>query len=143
MTGPVDTARVLSVFVPGKAQPQGSKRHVGNGRLIESADVGPWREAIAHLVRAQMASTIHPGYERDTPLHVVALFQLQRGASVKRATPTVRPDVDKLLRAVMDALPVAGLIVDDAQVTSCTIRKSYADEGARPGVIITVMETKP
>lgn len=39
---------MISFFVPGKPAPQGSKRHVGRGILIESSkEVGPWRERVA------------------------------------------------------------------------------------------------
>ncbi|HWT48541.1 MAG TPA: hypothetical protein VN255_08185 [Mycobacterium sp.] len=39
---------ILKFTVPGKPVPQGSKRHVGRGILVESSrELGPWRERVA------------------------------------------------------------------------------------------------
>ena len=48
----------LSVIVHGVPGPQGSKRHVGNGRMIESsAKVKPWRDAVVAAVGREMVRT--------------------------------------------------------------------------------------
>jgi crossover junction endodeoxyribonuclease RusA len=128
--------RSFAVFVPGAAHPQGSKRHVGNGRMVEaSAGLGDWRTAVAATVRAAMNHTHHPGYPRGDALHVHVRFVMRRGATVRRAEPTTRPDVDKLARAILDALTTAGLLDDDAQVVRLVATKSYGD---RPGVHVLV-----
>ena len=41
-------------------------------------------------------------------------FYLPRPKTVKRQWPTVRPDADKLLRAVLDLMTKAGVYCDDA-----------------------------
>jgi crossover junction endodeoxyribonuclease RusA len=47
---------VIAFFVPGKPAPQGSKRHVGRGIMVESSrDVGPWRERVALVAHNAMA----------------------------------------------------------------------------------------
>lgn len=62
-------------------------------------------------------------------------FVLERGSTVTRALPTVKPDVDKLARAVLDAL--TGVAYgDDGQVVELHVRKSYSADS--PGVWIRV-----
>ena len=47
----------------------------------------------------------------------------------------VRPDLDKLARAVLDALVGAGVIRDDAQVAELHATKGY---GERPGLAVAL-----
>lgn len=124
-----------AVFVPGAPAPQGSKRHVGRGILIESSKaVGPWRERVA-LAAHSHARGLIPG-----PVHVRLNFVMPRPKSApRRSTPPAvkRPDVDKLARAVLDALTDVW-IEDDSHVTHLTATKRLAEIGEEPGVHITV-----
>ena len=52
-------------------------------------------------------------------------------------SPTKKPDLDKLIRAVGDAL-VPTLLHDDNQVTFIVASKAYADEAAPPGVLVSL-----
>jgi Holliday junction resolvase RusA-like endonuclease len=45
----------------------------------------------------------------------------------------VKPDVDKLIRAVLDALTDAGVFRDDSRVVQVSATKIYAD---KPGALI-------
>lgn len=68
---------------------------------------------------------------RTEPVEIRICFGLSRPASVstkKRPLPTVRPDLDKLVRAIQDA--VSGVIyADDAQVVSIRAWKKYVESG--------------
>lgn len=140
------------IFVPGIPAPQGSKRHVGNGRMIESSKRLPaWRKTVTEAVVAA-------GWHREPlltePLWLELLFYLPRpqrhfgtgrnagvvkpGASALR--PTSKPDLDKLTRAVMDALTEAGAWRDDSQVIDLLASKVYADVDDHPGVLIILRE---
>ena len=137
----------VSLFVPGVPAPQGSKRHVGNGRMVESsAALKPWRATItAACHEAEVA-----GLRLDCPLRVTLAFRLPRPAGHygKRgllpsapAYPTSKPDVDKLARAVLDALATdANVIADDARVMRLVAIKTYHEQ---PGVNIHIMEAMP
>jgi Holliday junction resolvase RusA-like endonuclease len=57
-----------------------------------------------------------------------------RPRTVTRQEPTVPPDLDKLVRGVLDAL-TAIAYRDDAQVTRLTASKAYGDT---PGVSVSV-----
>jgi crossover junction endodeoxyribonuclease RusA len=123
--------------VPGKPAPQGSKRHVGKGILIESSkEVGPWRERVALAAYTAVDRLI----AKPNPAYVVIEFILPRPASTpKRFTPsaTKRPDRDKLERAILDAL--TGIAFeDDSQVVASLSIKRLAEIGESPGAHIEI-----
>lgn len=124
--------------------PQGSKRHVGRGRLIEqSTRVKPWRAAVDEAVRAAVAGTV----PLDGPLSVEIAFTVRKPASAPKTRitwPTTRDsgDLDKLLRSTFDALTTAGAIADDSRIVEVTARKMHPGEGLdaldAPGAVIRV-----
>jgi crossover junction endodeoxyribonuclease RusA len=117
------TAFKLTVY--GDPAPQGSKRHVGNGRMIEaSKKVGPWRRAVAEAVLFQYGHDLEPF---DCPLEIETIFFLPRPSTVKRPLPIVPPDLDKLERGLFDSLTIAGVWRDDSLVIKSTATKFYAD----------------
>jgi len=62
---------------------------------------------------------------RGVSLQVVYGFVRPKGRDRARRDPCVRPDVDKLVRALLDAL--TGIAYhDDGQVVSLAVRKIYA-----------------
>jgi crossover junction endodeoxyribonuclease RusA len=118
----------IALFVPGTPAPQGSKRHVGNGRMIESsAAVGPWRERVALAAHnALRASAQRP---MVGPVTVILTFWMPRPKSARAgAAATKRPDLDKLVRAVLDALTGIAF-VDDSQVIRIDASKSLTGVG--------------
>lgn len=133
----------LDVFVPGKPAAQGSKRHVGNGILVEqSKAVAPWRTSVAwHASQA-----MHAAQDMPAPLTgalVVELeFVMPRPTSApKRSTPHAvkRPDIDKMQRAIFDAL--TGICwLDDSQVIGVSASKRLGEPGEGPGCAIRVGE---
>ena len=134
---------LVRVDVYGLPAPQGSKRHVGGGRMIEaSKKVGPWREAVVRACVADAAA----GLLLDEPLTVCVTFRLPRPKGHYRASGLLRdsapehfttvPDIDKLLRSTLDALTKAEVIVDDSRVVAVWAVKKYATDA--PGAVITV-----
>lgn len=135
---------IVGVRVLGTPAPQGSKRHVGGGRLVESSKaVGPWREAVVGACqRGQIAEK-----RIDDAVAVRLTFWLTRPASHKRANGELRPnaplapgrtpDLDKLVRSTLDALVQAAVITDDSRVVTIHARKRYADDNA-PGALIWI-----
>lgn len=136
---------MIEITVYGLPAPQGSKRHVGGGRMIESSKkVKPWREAVkrAALAEAQRLQMFEP---LDGPLMVEMVFSMPRpkSATKTRRHPDRTPDLSKLVRSTEDAITDAGLWVDDARVVACAARKIYAGSGLpgalqAPGAVITV-----
>jgi Holliday junction resolvase RusA-like endonuclease len=130
----------LTLTIIGLPAPQGSKRHVGNGRMIEASNkVGPWREAVVQAVSARFAEL--DDYTRFTePVQVDVEFYLPRPKTVRRLWPSVPPDLDKLERGLFDALTIAGVWADDALVIrSCSIKRYAEDRQSGADVKISLM----
>lgn len=130
------TAVVVQVL--GEPIPQGSMRAVARGRIVsDNARLRPWRDSVAWHVRDAMADTA----PLDGPLEVRATFVLPRPQSApkRRWAPHKKPDLDKLLRALLDAATVGGAWVDDAQVVAVTARKVYSTPALLPQVQFTVV----
>ena len=115
---------LLSFTVYGRPEPQGSTRaFVVKGRAVVTSanpNIKGWRDLIASEARVQMQG-LPPV---DGPVEVRASFYLPRPKSVKRVSPTVKPDLDKLARGVLDSLTNV-VYRDDAQVTSLQVSKHY------------------
>jgi len=121
----------FSFWVQGRPAAQGSKRHVGGGRMIEASRfVGPWRQAVTHA-----ALTVIDAEQWEKvlgPVEAEFVFHIARPASVKesdRPLPIKPPDLDKLVRAVCDSLTDAGVWGDDGQVVRLTASKVYVPPG--------------
>ncbi len=140
---------MITLFVHGKPRTAGSKSGFYNKKTkkIIMAPAGkyqkPWMEAVKW-------AAITAGYSGRMllggPIHLDLCFVFNRpkshykknGDLTKSAIkqPTVRPDLDKLNRAVSDAL--TGLIWrDDSQVVQQTTEKTY---GSTQGVLIEIEE---
>jgi crossover junction endodeoxyribonuclease RusA len=135
--------RGLSFAVRGTPVPQGTARaFVAGGRAYLATDtnrtnspIGAWRSAIRTEAQAAMGAAPLIG----GPVHVAAVFAMRRPTSLpKRVTePDAKPDLDKLARALLDA--ITGVVIrDDAQVVSMLLRKRYDSD--KPGVAVTVLE---
>jgi crossover junction endodeoxyribonuclease RusA len=134
----------LAFTVLGTPAPQGSKRHVGKGVMVESSKtLRPWRDIVAWTAKDARGQHTYDG-----PVNLNLTFTLARPkthfrtgkhhAELRNDAPTFhpkKPDVDKLVRAIMDALTTAGVWNDDSQVATLHARKVYGDT---PGVEISV-----
>ena len=103
-----------------------------------SAKVKPWRQdvAAAAIEAAAEAGWVTPA----GPLEVEITFYLPRpryhyrtgkhAGEIKDTAPDLvdkKPDLDKLIRATLDALTTAGVIHDDAQIARLTATKIYLE----------------
>ncbi|WP_396169099.1 RusA family crossover junction endodeoxyribonuclease [Corynebacterium sp.] len=129
---------LTSFFAEGVPRPQGSKRAVGGGRFIEASKYLPeWRKTVVGA-----AQEAHEGEPLQGAVTVEVTFVFPRPKSLKPhqdAPPhTSAPDTDKLQRAVGDALTIARVIADDAQIHTWRAHKRRARPGETPGAHITV-----
>jgi Holliday junction resolvase RusA-like endonuclease len=99
--------------------------------------VKPWRDTIVR----QMGGLSESG----PPLEAASVrldFVMPRpkALSPRRITPlaTKRPDIDKLARAVLDALTTAALIADDSVIVELHCTKRIAEPGEESGCRILV-----
>jgi Holliday junction resolvase RusA-like endonuclease len=138
-------AREITLFVPGWPVTQGSMSHVGGGRLAHPKKLRPWRDSIRLMARNTAARTGFHHLPEQPVMVDVAFYLPRRGAAdLGRKWPTVRSagDLDKLERAVLDALSTigheTGILTDDSAVVSLRSRKWYANDDNPPGVVIRV-----
>ena len=115
------------------------------GRFIEaSKKLEPFRQAIGQAVIEHMAKTDDPTPFTE-PVEVTATFVLPKPKTVKRAWPSVMPDLDKLCRALGDSVSLEKycdglpLIKDDALIVTWHAQKVYGTEDEM-GVYFTVRE---
>jgi crossover junction endodeoxyribonuclease RusA len=123
---------------------QGSKRSVGNGIMLETNKrLRPWR---SHISDAAI-STKHP--LTLSPVSISITFRFLRPKShfnksgltskaPSHLTSKQKGDIDKLSRAVLDAL-TGTLLHDDSQVVQLSAHKRYTTTGERPGALITII----
>lgn len=148
---------MIQIKVLGIPAPQGSKNTfavkkggVYTGRTVtfeQSRAVEPWREAIRHECQQ------HDGRYGSGPVSVDILFWMPRPKGhyrtgryshlLKESAPryhSVKPDTDKLIRAVLDAITQGGVIHDDSQAAVIHAEKHYADDVFPPGCVIVINE---
>lgn len=130
--------------IPGRPEQQGSKRLIGKHMIEANGRLADWRATAVHVMR-------DPGADPYTgPVKVAVLFIYARPGShygtgrnsdvLKPAAPFFKesaPDLDKLQRAVGDALEAAGVIVNDSRIVAWDASKVY---GPMAATKITVEE---
>ena len=127
---------MIHAFIPGTPIPQGSVSSYG-GRIVGvTPKLRKWRDSIRAATMAK-----HVGPPLDGPITVHLVFQMPRPKKPRWASPAVRPDLDKCIRACLDSLSTTktqrGVITDDARVVSITAAKTYH---GNPGVLITITQ---
>lgn len=133
----------VRIEVPGIPSTKGSGRGIpfrrAGGKLgvrvINAAGdkARAWEYAVGLLARQAMRG--RPLMEG--PLVVSIDFLLPRPKSVKRETPCVRPDLDKLVRCCLD--PLSGIVWgDDGQVVAITAWKRYVEPNESAGAYLTI-----
>lgn len=121
---------MIRFTVYGKPVPQGSSKafYVKSiGRAVITSDnkrLKPWRQQVTDTAMSLQGDAIPD----DKPVEVVLDFYFARPKSAKkRIGMTVKPDIDKLIRAILDGI-MGVLFRDDSQVVSVVARKHYADQ---------------
>jgi Holliday junction resolvase RusA-like endonuclease len=113
-------------FVSGTPEQQGSTRaFVRGGRAYittTNKNLHSWRDLI-RVVAQEYAGTVH-----TQAISITATFFMPKPKSApkKKIRMTKRPDLDKLIRSVLDAL-TGTLYKDDSQVDVLCVEKRYAD----------------
>ena len=136
---------VIQLAVNGiEPAPQGSKRHVGGGRMIEASKrVKPWRAAVA-------AEAMEVGEQISGACAVSIVFRFRRpkahfktNGELRETAPrqciVKRNDIDKCIRSTLDGLVQGELLVDDCLVVTVNAEKRYCVGAEQPGAVIDVM----
>jgi crossover junction endodeoxyribonuclease RusA len=128
----------LTLFIPGRPAPQGSKKYFGPKQVVEmSQHVGAWRDD----VRAACLREWGTRGALDAPLFLEVEFVHARTAGAPKGwTPskTSAPDLSKLVRSTEDAITSAGVWRDDARVVATLSWKRMAEIDETPGAHIRI-----
>lgn len=127
----------------------GGKARIATDSNRTNSPIGAWRASIATEARMAMGRQV----AFDGPVVVTAYFVFPRPKShylpANRSRPvaelrldaprfhTAKPDLDKLERALLDAITNV-VIGDDATVAGLVGWKEYEDEERRPGVVVRI-----
>ena len=140
----------LSFTVTGTPIPQGSMQSFRRGNktvyVPANKNLKAWREAVrAKAYNTALAEGIPLPLGKDkTPLAIACTFVFPRPKTVPKTRPmSVKPDLDKLVRAICDALGNKGtgqIIEDDSRVRVIIAEKRYCENNEPPHVGISIME---
>jgi Holliday junction resolvase RusA-like endonuclease len=146
-----EQALVLSFSVPGDPVTQGGMTAFVNPRTGRAHVAHKRSSALAeYRARVALAAQAVGASPMSGPLAVSATFvlarprghfgtgrnegQLRAGAPV---WPTTRPDIDKLERALLDAL-CGACYANDAQVVRSSMTKRYAGPREAPATVVAI-----
>lgn len=139
----------LSFFVPGFPETQAGMRQIttANGRtaLVTTGSNGldAWRRKVTNACNLSRLA------QRHESLHGPVILRLQFWLPQPHSRPaadrhrgighsTVKPDIDKLVRAVQDSLTDAGAYHDDALVGALIVTKLEVTDHTLCGVTVRV-----
>jgi crossover junction endodeoxyribonuclease RusA len=139
----------IHLRVNGIPVPQGSKQAFIVGKGAEArAVVAPagskdakeahkaWRQSVT-----DEAAKAAQGEPWDGPVAIKIEFVFPRPKAAKHRTRhTVKPDLDKLIRSVLDSLVAGGLLVDDARICEISASKFYVSPALTPGAFISLRD---
>ena len=148
---------MVELRIRGLPAPQGSKRHVGRGIMVEaSKHVGQWRNDVMAAAAVSYKGAAITG---AVELQIVFLFPRPKShygtgrneQKLKASAPLfcvsrAHGDTSKLIRSTEDAISASSgypVIEDDSQVVALSCRKRYAEEGEACGAIIRVIPKAP
>ena len=145
---------ILTFSVNGTPDAQGSKRHVGNGVMVESsAKVKPWRSDVKAAAEEACKKVAWPRVEGPVLVSITFWFarpkshyRTGRHAHLLKPTSPAYPigrnlgDIDKLLRSSFDAIKEAGVIADDSLITQVHAVKRWTRSTFGATFTVTTLE---
>jgi Holliday junction resolvase RusA-like endonuclease len=149
---------ILDVWIPGTPEPQGSLKAFvigGKARLTSTNKrLKSWRSDVCDAIaKAPIPDDRVSRY--DGPVYVTLNFWFDRPkghfgsrGNVLPSAPrghVTRPDIDKLIRATLDAITLAQVWKDDSQVADIEAHKRFSANKLGPGtkILVTSAEEAP
>ena len=131
-----------SVTIYGQPAAQARPRFAG-GRSYRAGRSVQWEADAAHTMAKEWEAAHGPPEGREDPLGVTALAVFRRPGrlvwkrkEMTRLSHHSKPDVDNVLKSILDSSTLAGIIKDDALVHRVEIAKCYAAGNEVPRVEI-------
>jgi Holliday junction resolvase RusA-like endonuclease len=133
----------LRIVAHGTPASQGSKKGFIRGKkvvLVEMDDELPaWRAVVKAAAKLAAGPNFQP---IDEPVKVAGEIRIRKPRTTKfQDYPAGPKDLDKMQRAIGDALESAGILTNDARIVHWDIRKVWATN--TPGLDITITKEKP
>lgn len=140
----------FSFTVFGVSQPQGSTRAFmpkGWSRPVITSDnpkVKLWRQELAQTAMVAMRESSAQLAARGVPVSIALTFYFEKPKSEKKSVihKVTKPDLDKLLRAALDALTGIAY-TDDSQVVECSVAKIFGSPARLEVQVSTRIEGVP
>lgn len=131
------TSRPVVFTVRGEPAAQPRPRVFRNGgvRTDNPASLR-WKRSIAWAFRAAAVGLAPPAFGSG-PIALTLTFWLARPKTVERSSPSVKPDLDNLVKAVADALNKIAW-ADDGQIVRIEAEKRYVRGDDAEGVTILI-----
>lgn len=132
----------ITFFVAGQPRGKGRPRHTKTGHVYTDQQTRNYETEIKWACKAQIrAGSV---FEHAVKVFIVAVMKMPKNAkkAAKNAMlcglvkPEVKPDLDNIVKAVLDGCNGVGF-KDDRQVVEVHASKIY---GAEPGVHVTIEE---
>ena len=147
--GDLSSVSQITFVAYGTPEPQGSIRSVPTKRgprlTSTNKDLKVFRHMVCQIARMKMSETnqAEPMAGKHVPVEMVLEFTFVKPPSVskRRLWPTVKPDIDKLERAILDSVKGV-LYVDDGQVVRVVKEKRYGPV-EQVHISARVIEEKP
>ncbi len=135
----------VTIWVEGHPRPQGSMIVLPGGRMRHhDKHLRPWRKAIAWAATIALREAGRVLFSKPAALSIRLEFYMPTLKASQPRYCTKVPDIDKLIRAVLDALTGA-LYEDDCQVVRLSAGKSFTRSTMHPrepGVMIQAIELR-
>lgn len=131
-------------FVQGipVAQPRPRARNAGkHARVYNPGSADEWKQCVRVT-----GALYQPDDPLRGPVSVVIEFvmprpqRMRRQGSPEHVPHTSKPDLDNMVKAVLDAMTNSGWWCDDSQVCALSAEKRYTSAGESPGASIAVAE---
>ena len=127
-----------------ESAPQGSKKHVGRGIMVETCKrLKSWRKEVSLRAKLIVDEII------EEPVEVEVVFRFKRplkhylpNGMVRQSAPVYitnknKGDIDKHCRALLDSLTKSAF-ADDSQVVSLHAVKKYCETESQTGATIKI-----
>lgn len=125
---------VVLLNIEGNPRPQPRPRFV-RGRVVSTADANAkrWKDQINATAKIAVDAR---GILEASAVAVVMRFDMPTPKADRHGRPhTFRPDADNLAKLALDAVMDAGLLKDDAAVSTLVVTKTWAIKG---GLVMTL-----
>jgi len=119
---------ILEVYFLIDPKSKGRPRFARRGRFVSAYTPKETKDYESLLRRTLSEKWGQEPLPKEVPIGLEVVFNLAKPKSSKNYYPVVKPDLDNLLKSILDALN-GSVLHDDSSVVEIHTRKHYAAEG--------------